>query len=173
MGISNVDQTQRALATVFTLRNTVHYRALSAAGAVKEPAPYVGKERGRVRLLIPSDVYEEIDPADHARWGIEQTATTMLPAAADLATGATSAIDAVFSFIDQLSWMVAFESIQDKAEVLKLNSFSLLRLGNGLPAMIRRLIGFLKTETESLGTPYEEIDTAAKPQLWEQALHRS
>jgi hypothetical protein len=69
------------------------------------------------------------------------TATTMLPAAADLATGATSAIDAVFSFIDQLSWMVAFERIQDKADVLKLNSFSLLRLGNGLPAMIRRLIG--------------------------------
>ena len=87
MGISNVDHTQRALATVFTLRNTVHYRSLSAAGAVKEPAPYVGKERGRVRLLILSDVYEEIDPADHARWGIEQTATTMLPAAADLATG--------------------------------------------------------------------------------------
>jgi hypothetical protein len=53
LGISNVDTTQAALSTVFKLRNTIHYHSLRAVGALKEPAPYVGKEHGRVQLLIP------------------------------------------------------------------------------------------------------------------------
>ena len=60
-GIANVDSTQAALSTVFKLRNTIHSRSLRAVGALTEPAPYVGKEHGGVQLLIPHDVYNEID----------------------------------------------------------------------------------------------------------------
>jgi hypothetical protein len=155
VAIGNVDRTQAALATVFRLRNTIHSHALSAAGASTAPAPYVGKERGRVRLLIPRDVYEEIHPLDHARWGFEQAAPgSVLPATADLATVAATAVDTVFSFIDQLCWMTAFESIQDKNDVLKLDVFTVIRDDRRLPAMIRRLIGFRTTESEATGNPY-------------------
>lgn len=102
-GISNVDATQAALGTIFKLRNTIHSRSLRAVGALTEPAPYVGKDHGRVQLLIPHDVYNEIDVSQRARWGFEEIAPgTALPAAADLATVATSAVNAVFSFLDQL-----------------------------------------------------------------------
>ena len=73
-GISNVDATQAALSTVFKLRNTIHHHSLRAVGALSEPAPYVGKEHGRVQLLIPQDVYNEIEASERARWGFEELA---------------------------------------------------------------------------------------------------
>ena len=167
VGIDNVDITQEALATIFKLRNTVHYRALSAAGAIEEPAPYVGKERGRVRLLIPNDVYDEIDPAEHSRWGIEQNEVKHLigappESAADLATVATSAVDAVFSFLDQLCWMITWEGVEHKTEVLeKPESFTIVRLSESLLPSIRQLIGFPTTQSERLGTQYGQLDTTA------------
>jgi hypothetical protein len=62
VGVGNVDRTQAALATVYKLRNTIHSHALSAAGASSAPTLYVGKEYGRVRLLIPRDVYDRQRP---------------------------------------------------------------------------------------------------------------
>ncbi len=154
-GISNVDATQAALSTVFKLRNTIHSHSLRAVGALKEPAPYVGKNRGRVQLLIPHDVFNEIDVTQRARWGFEEIAPgTALPAAADLATVATSAVDAVLSFLDQLGWMISFEGIQDKDEVLKLDVFTVVKDGEEMAAMIRRMLGFMTTESETLGVPY-------------------
>jgi hypothetical protein len=154
VGIENVDCVQAALATVYKLRNTVHSHALSAAGASTAPTRYVGKERGRVRLLIPHDVYEEIAPADRGKWGFEHAAPgRLLPATADLATVAATAVDAVFSFIDQLHWMISFESVQDRHDVLKLNSFSVIRDDQELPTLIRKMIGFA-TASGSMGTPY-------------------
>jgi hypothetical protein len=154
-GISNVDRTQAALATVFNLRNTIHYRALGAAGALNEPAPYVGKDRGCVRLLIPSDVYNQIDADERSRWGFEETATGFgMHATADLATVAAAAVDAVLSFLDQLSWMIAFEAIHDKTEVLKLDHFTVPKDGRKTAAMIRRMFGFHTTASEAPASPY-------------------
>lgn len=154
-GISNVDATQSALGTVFKLRNTIHSHSLRAVGALREPAPYVGKNRGRVQLLIPRDVYDEIEVTQRTRWGFEEIAPgTALPAAADLATVATSAVDAVLSFLDQLGWMISFEGIQGKEEVLKLDVFTVLKDGKDMAAMIRRMLGFTTTESETLGVPY-------------------
>lgn len=155
-GISNVDATQAALSTVFKLRNTIHSHSLRAVGALKEPAPYVGKEHGRVQLLIPRDVYDEIDATQRARWGFEEIAPgTALPAAADLATVATAALNAVFSFIDQLCWMISFQGIQGKNDVLELDVFTVVKDGREMAAIIRRMIGFTRTESETLGTPYD------------------
>lgn len=154
-GIPNVDATQAALSTVFKLRNTIHSHSLRAVGALTEPAPYVGKEHGRVQLLIPHDVYNEIDATQRARWGFEEVAPgTALPAAADLATVATAALDAVLSFLDQLCWMTSFEGIQGKDDVLKLDVFTVVKDGREMAAMIRRLIGFTTTESEALGICY-------------------
>lgn len=155
-GISNVDATQAALSTIFKLRNTIHSHSLRAVGALAEPAPYVGKDHGRVQLLIPHDVYSEIDVSQRARWGFEEIAPgTALPAAADLATVATSAVNAVFSFLDQLGWMTSFEAIQGKDGVLKLDVFTVVKDGHEMAAMIRRMIGFTTTESEALGIPYD------------------
>jgi hypothetical protein len=154
-GISNVDSTHAALAAVFKLRNTIHYRALKAAGALSEPAPYVGKDRGRVRLIIPKDVYSEIDAAERSRWGFEEIDTAVgVLVAADLATASSAALDAVFSFLDQLCGMIAFESIQEKTEVLKLDVFTVIQDGRETAAMIRRMLGFRTTESGAMGTPY-------------------
>jgi hypothetical protein len=154
-GISNVDATQSALSTVFKLRNTIHSHSLRAVGALREPAPYVGKSRGRVQLLIPHDVFNEIDVSQRARWGFEAIAPgTALPAGADLATVTTSAVDAVFSFLDQLGWMISFEGVQDKDEVLKLDVFTVLKDGAEMAAMIRRMLGFTNTVSEALGVPH-------------------
>jgi hypothetical protein len=154
-GISNVDTTQATLSTVFKLRNTIHSHSLRAVGALTEPAPYVGKEHGRVQLLIPHDVYNEIDVTQRARWGFEETAPgSVLPAAADLATVATAALNAVLSFLDQLCWMTSFEGIQGKADVLKLDVFTVVKDGRDMAAMIRRMIGFTTTESAALGIPY-------------------
>ncbi len=156
-GIFEVDRTQAALATVFSLRNTIHYHALSAAGALNEPAPYVGKDRGRVRLLIPSDVYNQIDADERFRWGFEEAATGFgRNATADLATVAAAAVDAALSFLDQLSWMIAFEGIHDKAEVLKLDVFTMLKDGRETAAMIRRMFGFHTAASEATVSPYQE-----------------
>jgi hypothetical protein len=155
-GIANVDATQAALSTIFKLRNTIHFHSLRAVGALAEPAPYVGKDHGRVQLLIPRDVFDEIDVNQRARWGFEEIAPgTALPAAADLATVATSAVDAVLSFLDQLGRMISFEGIQDKADVLKLDVFTVVKDGREMAAMIRRMIGFTTTESEALGFPYD------------------
>jgi len=155
LGISNVDATQAALSTVFKLRNTIHYHSLRAVGALSEPAPYVGKEHGRVQLLIPQDVYNEIEANERAGWGFEELAPgTALPATTDLATVATAALNAVLSFLDQLCGVISFESIQDKADVLKLDVFTVLKDGRETAAMIRRLTGFSATESEALGMPY-------------------
>lgn len=154
-GIANVDATQAVLGTIFKLRNTIHSHSLRAVGALKEPAPYVGKDHGRVQLLIPYDVYNEIDVSQRARWGFEEVAPgTALSAAADLATVATSAVNAVFSFLDQVGWMTSFEGIQDKHDVLKLDVFTVLKDGREMAAMIRRTLGFSTTESEALGVPY-------------------
>jgi hypothetical protein len=154
-GIANVDATQAVLSTIFKLRNTIHAHSLRAVGALQEPAPYVGKDHGRVQLLIPHDVYNEIDVSQGARWGFEEIAPgSALPAATDLATVATSAVNAVFSFLDQLGWMTSFEGIQDKDDVLKLDVFTVLKDGRRMAAMIRRMIGFTITESEVLGIPY-------------------
>ncbi len=155
-GITNVDATQAALSTIFKLRNTIHSHALQAVGALKEPAQYVGKDHGRVQLLIPRDVYDEIDVSQRVRWGFEEIAPgTGLPAAADLATVATSAVNAVFSFIDQLSWMISFEGIQGKADVLKLDVFTVLKDRRKMMAMIQWMVGFTATESQALGFPYD------------------
>jgi hypothetical protein len=154
-GIANVDATQAVLSTIFKLRNTIHSHSLRAVGALKEPAPYVGKDHGRVQLLIPRDVFNEIDVSQRARWGFEDIAPgTALPAAADLATVATSAVNAVFSFLDQLCWMTSFEGIQGKDDVLKLDVFTVVRDGRRMAAMIRRMIGFTTTESDALGVAY-------------------
>jgi hypothetical protein len=154
-GISIVDTAQGALATVFNLRNTIHYRALGAAGSPNDPAPYVGKDRGRVRLLIPNDVYTRIDPDEHSRWGIEEVATEYdMPATADLATVAAAAVDAVLSFLDHLSWMIAFEGIHDRAEVLKLDVFTVLKDGRETAARIRRMFGFHTAASEATDPIY-------------------
>lgn len=154
-GISNVDRTQAALATVFKLRNAIHYRALRAAGTPDDPAPYVGKDRGRIQLLIPNDVYALIDANERSRWGIEEVdAGSSDPATADLATVSSAAVDAVFSFIDQLCGIISFEGIQGKDEVLKLDVFTVLRDNHEGAAMVRRLMGFRTTESETIGTPY-------------------
>jgi hypothetical protein len=154
-GISNVDATQTALSTIFKLRNTIHSHSLRAVGALTEPAPYVGKDHGRVQLLIPHDVYNEIDVSQRARWGFEEIAPgSALPAAADLATVATSAIDAVFSFLDQLGWMTSFEGIRDKDDVLKLDVFTVVKDGRKMAEMIRWMVGFTATESEALGIQY-------------------
>ena len=145
-GISNVDQAQAALATVFKLRNTIHYRALTAPGALAEPAPYVGKDHGRVQLLVPSEVYNQIAIDERERWGFEEVAPeTGAPAAADLATVATTALEVVFSFLQQLCGLVAFECLHDKDEVLKLTDYTILKDGRQTAARIRRLIGFRAT----------------------------
>jgi hypothetical protein len=155
-GIANVDAAQAALSTIFKLRNTIHSHSLRAVGALKEPARYVGKDHGRVQLLIPHDVYNEIDVSQRARWGFEEIAPgTALPAAADLATVATSAVDAVFSFLDQLGWMTSFEGIQGKDDVLKLDVSTVLKDGRRMAAMIRWMIGFTATESQALGFPYD------------------
>ena len=176
-GIANVDDTQAVLSTIFKLRNTIHFHSLRAVGALKEPAPYVGKDRGRVQLLIPRDVFNEIDVSQRARWGFEEIASgTALPATADLATVATSAVNAVFSFLDQLGWMTSFEGIQGKDDVLKLDVFTVLKDGRRMAAMIRRMIGFTTTESEALGVPYStserwhqrsgpDVESADNPQL--------
>lgn len=154
-GISQVDRMQAALATVFILRNTIHYRALRAGGVMNEPAPYVGMDRGRVQLLIPNDIYNLIDASERSRWGIEDLDTgSSEPATADLATVSSAAIDAVFSFLDQLCGMISFEGIQGKDEVLKLDVFTVLRDNHKGAAMVRRLMGFRTTESETMGTPY-------------------
>jgi hypothetical protein len=77
-----------------------------------------------------------------------------LTAAADLATVATAALNAVLSFLDQLCGMVSFESIQDKADVLKLSDFTVVKDGREMAAMIRRLVGSRTAESEALGMPY-------------------
>lgn len=158
-GLVNVDRAQAGLSTVFKLRNTVHSHALSAAGASSTtPTGYVGKERGRVRLIVPPDVYRDIDQKDHARWGFEQTGPgDVLPATADLATVAATAIDTVFSFIDQLCWMLSFEGIEDRHEVLKLDVFTIAKDGRPVADIIRRLFGFPVIESYKLGNPYEQI----------------
>lgn len=154
-GISNVDQTQAALATVFKLRNMIHYRALAAAGAFTEPAPYVGQDRGRVQLLVPSDVDNQIATDERARWGFEEVAPgTATPAAADLATVAAAALDAVFSFLDQLCGMLSFEGIHDKDKVMKLTAYTVVKDGRKTAARIRRLIGFRDIESEAMSSPY-------------------
>ncbi len=154
-GISNVDQTQAALATVFKLRNTIHYRALTAAGAITAPAPYVGREHGRVQLLIPNDVYNQIDAAERVRWGFEEIAPgTALPAAADLATVAAAAIDAVFSFLDQICGVVAFEAVHDKDPVLKLTEYTVVKDGRQIAARIRRMVGLRNIEAGGMASPY-------------------
>ena len=79
---------------------------------------------------------------------------TALPATTDLATVATAALDAVLSFLDQLCGVISFESIQDKADLLKLDVFTVLKDGRETAAMIRRLTGFSATESEALGMPY-------------------
>jgi hypothetical protein len=158
-GITNVDQTQAAIDTVFKLRNTIHYRALAAAGASTEPAPYVGKEHGRVQLLLPNDVYSQLDTAERARWGFEEVAPgTATPAAADLATVATSALDTMFSFLDQLCGMISFEGIQDKDEVLKLNVFTVLRSDERVAPALRAMLGFTTTASSALGSAYQLDD---------------
>ena len=100
-------------------------------------------------------MYNEIDATQRARWGFEEVAPgTALPAAADLATVATAAFDAVLSFLDQLCWMTSFEGIQGKDDVLKLDVFAVAKDGREMAAMIRRLIGFTTTESEALGIFY-------------------
>lgn len=154
-GIANVDSAQASLGTVFKLRNTIHSRALRAAGVLDEPAPYVGKDRGRVRLIIPDDVYNQIDTSERTKWGFDQVNTgSAVLATADLATVSSAALNAVFSFLDQLCGMVAFEGIQDKDEVLKLDVFTVIKDGRETAAMIRRLLGFRTTESEAIGMPY-------------------
>lgn len=155
-GITNIDATQAVLSTIFKLRNTIHSHSLRAVGALQEPAKYAGKEHGRVQLLIPRDVYNEIDVSQRTRWGFEEIAPgTALPAAADLATVATSAVNAVFSFLDQLGWMISFEGIHGKDDVLRLDVFTVLKDGREMAAMIRRMIGFTTTESQALGVPYD------------------
>jgi len=141
-------------------------------GGQRKVSAHAHEHRGPTvahRLLIPKDVYLQIDPADHSRWGIEHTEvkhTLGAPpeAAADLATVATSAVDAVFSFLDQLCWMITFEGVKDKTEVLdKAESFTIPRLSPALLPTIRRLIGFPTTGSDALGTQYGQIDTTARP----------
>ena len=152
-GIPDVDRTQAALATVFELRNTVHYRALRASGVVNQPAPYVGRDRGRVRLIIPNDVYNRIDADERARWGFEEIDTDVgMRATADLATVSSSAVDAVFSFLDELCRMVALEKIEGKDAVLERDVYAVPD-GSDTTATIRRLLGFNTTESEATGAP--------------------
>jgi hypothetical protein len=152
-GISNVDSMQAALATVFELRNAIHYRALRASGAMNEPAPYVGRDRGRVRLLIPNDVYNRIDADERSRWGFEEIDTGFgMCATADLATVSSSAVDAVFCFLDQLCRMVALDKIEDKDEGLERDVYAVPD-GSDTAAIVRRLIGFHTTESAAMGTP--------------------
>jgi hypothetical protein len=152
-GIANVDQAQSLLSTVFTLRNTIHYRALAAAGAVNDPAPYVGRDLGRIQLLIPADVYNQIDAQKRGRWGIEEVAPNA-PVAADLATVASTALDVVFSFLDHLCGMLAFEAIDDKDEVLKLTEYTVVKDGRKTAARIRQLIGSRDIGSDGLQPVY-------------------
>jgi hypothetical protein len=46
--------------------------------------------------------------------------------------------------------MIAFESIHDRHEVLKLNVFTVIRDDRVLPSVIRKMIGFTTT-SESMG----------------------
>jgi hypothetical protein len=152
-GIPDVDRTQAALATVFELRNTVHYRALRASGVMNEPVPYVGRDRGRVRLIIPNDVYNRIDADERSRWGFEEIDTDFgMCATADLATVSSSAVDAVFSFLDELCRMVALEKIEGKDAVLERDVYAVPD-GSDTTATIRRLLGFHTTDSEATSTP--------------------
>ena len=101
------------------------------------------------------DSFTGNSPTQRARWGFAEVAPgTGLPAAADLATVATAALDAVLSFLDQLCWMSSFEGVQGKHDVLELDVFTVVQDGRETAAMIRRLIGFDATVSEALGAPY-------------------
>ncbi|MCU1701119.1 MAG: hypothetical protein JWR34_7182 [Mycobacterium sp.] len=59
----------------------------------------------------------------------------------DLATVAATALDVVFSFLDHLCGMLAFEAILDKDEVLKLTEYTVIKDGRDVAARIRQMIG--------------------------------
>lgn len=126
-GITQLDAAQGSIALVFKLRNTIHSSALQATTATSEPARYVQLERGRTSLIVPSDIYDDLSADERTDWGL--TVVGQSPGgdnviAADLATVTATALNRVFRFLDRLCWVISFEVITDKADVLKENIIS-------------------------------------------------
>jgi hypothetical protein len=158
-GITQVDAAQKSIETVFKLRNTIHNRALQASGATEPPASYVQLERGRMNLVVPSDIYQELGADERMAWGLRvigQSPGGDGVVAADLATVTATALNRVFRFLDRLCWVISFEQVTDKAAVLKENIIHAASpVGPDNTAMVGRMLGLVSAAADdATDAPY-------------------
>lgn len=123
-GIDQLNDAQAQLPSVFKLRNTIHSTALQATGASSEPASFVELDRGRISLVVPNEIYQDLSQDEQSAWGLEMVlnpTTGTRVAAADLAAVTETALNRVFRFLDRLCWVASFEQVSDRADFMDMN----------------------------------------------------
>lgn len=145
---------QQSLETVFRLRNTIHSISLQAAGAGEEPAAYVEKNRGRMNLMVPSEIYDSLHHDEQAAWGLSKTLGYHITA--DLATVAQTAMTRVLRFLDRLCWVASYEKVPDCEDFMNLDvQGAISSLGPGSILYFPRLLGLQSAaHDDEVNAPY-------------------